>query len=806
VALVVAVLALAAASATANGPLTWSGAATDANWSDGTNWGGSPPSNPVGTLSFPSLASCTPPATCFTSNNNLPGLDVNALSFDILNSYGVITGDAITLGGGGLNGTTTGSGGQNVSFGFPITLSAPQTWTLSGAAAVTLEADVTGSSEALTLDTSGNATLGVSTDMEVGTANIDSGGSGGSGAVVYGSGSVLGVEGELNATDGNTVNVNDSELGTVSGGGASEVGPLAVTDGNVYIGDPGPGYTGILHVSGGATFDSSSFLGMYVGSAGTTAGTDYDQLSATGAVDLGGAQFALAGNAPGGACLTLNPGDVMTLITTTGALTGTFTGVPNGTTVSLGCDGGSGTPPTVTINYTAHTVTATVTGTGTTPTPTPTTTAGTRQSATQVNCYDTNPGAAGDYFQCTADVGDASTLSPAMVPGGSVQFVVNPGGGGGFQGSSTCDLAPSQTGAASAFCSVNYVPPAGGIAIGSQPPITATYSGSSVFASSSGQPQTLQAVQAGLCSAVYEPVCLGLVPLPADLADECVTLESGCTPGVQGDAAEGIDVTDDVDNLVVKTGNPTLTAEEWQAYLDGTGGPELTARVEYIKNANTYTNAVTLDRSKVLQSVQASLATGETAGGYAATTYSATSVLYTDSINKLYDLLGTIGTSTTSDNTSLTLSDAWCSGTQNPAGCKENVAAIQTALNGAIANLSAQKAMLGVNAPYVPPPPAKSTKGQLVPALAKAARRNPTVLSTVVLAAIQKVSLAPGQTRTIHMPVPAFVRAAFKHDLGEGIRTLHARLVVEISDSNGDFTTRAIPVTIHLAKPKKKHH
>jgi hypothetical protein len=748
-------------------------------------------------------------------------LDVNALSFDILNSYGVITGDAITLGGGGLNGTTTGSGGQNVSFGFPITLSAPQTWTLSGAAAVTLEAAVTGTSEGFTLDTSGNATLGVSTNMEVGTANIDSGGSGGSGAVVYGSGSVLGVEGELNATDANTINVNDSELSTVSGGGASEVGPLAVSNGgNLYVGDPGPGYTGILHVSGGATFDSSSFLGMYVGSAGTTAGTDYSQLSATGAVDLGGVQFLFAGNAPGGSCLTLNPGDVMTLITTTGTLTGTFNGVPNGTTVSVGCDGGSGTPPTVTINYTAHTVTATVSGGPPPPPPTctngstgsypacplPPPPLGTRKSATQVDCYDTNPGAPGDYFQCTADVGDASTLSPADVPGGSVQFAINPGGGGGFQGSSTCDLTPSQTGAASAFCSVNYVPPAGGIAIGSQPPITATYSGSSVFASSSGQPQTLQAVQAGLCSAVYDPVCLGLVPLPADLADECVTLESGCTPGVQGDAAEGIDVTDDVDNLVVKTGNPTLTAEEWQAYLDGTGGPELTARVEYIKNANTYTNAVTLDRSKVLQSVQASLATGETAGGYAATTYSATSVLYTDSINKLYDVLGTIGTSTTSDNTSLTLSDAWCSGTQNPADCKENVAAIQTALNGAIANLSAQKAMLGVNAPYVPPPPAKSTKGQLVPALAKAARRNPTVLSTVVLAAIQKVSLAPGQTRTIHMPVPAFVRAAFKHDLGEGIRTLHARLVVEISDSNGDFITRTIPVTIHLVESKKKHH
>jgi hypothetical protein len=80
--------------------------------------------------------------------------------------------------------------------------------------------------------------------MEVGTANID-GSSGGIGAVVYGSGSVLGVEGELNASDGNQINVNDAVFETVSGGGASEVGPLAVSNGgDLYVGDPGPGYTG----------------------------------------------------------------------------------------------------------------------------------------------------------------------------------------------------------------------------------------------------------------------------------------------------------------------------------------------------------------------------------------------------------------------------------------------------------------------------------------------------------------------------------------------------------------------------------
>lgn len=42
----------------------------------------------------------------------------------------------------------------------------------------------------------------------------------------------------------------------------------------------------------------------------------------------------------------------------------------------------------------------------------------------------------------------------------------------------------------SSFCSVIYVPPPAGIPIGSQPPITGTYSGDGVFASSSAQPRS----------------------------------------------------------------------------------------------------------------------------------------------------------------------------------------------------------------------------------------------------------------------------------------------------------------------------
>jgi hypothetical protein len=107
VACIAAFLALAAVSATATTSYTWTGGASDANWSDGMNWGGSAPSGTVGTLSFPALSgSCT--TTCYQTTNNVPNLNVNELSFDILNSYNynghAIPGDAITLGGGGLNG------------------------------------------------------------------------------------------------------------------------------------------------------------------------------------------------------------------------------------------------------------------------------------------------------------------------------------------------------------------------------------------------------------------------------------------------------------------------------------------------------------------------------------------------------------------------------------------------------------------------------------------------------------------------------------------------------------------------------
>lgn len=110
-------------------------------------------------------------------------------------------------------------------------------------------------------------------------------------------------------------------------------------------------------------------------------------------------------------------------------------------------------------------------------------------SAIQVNCDDVNIGLPDEHFQCTAQVGDSSGNAVAQTPTGTVTFAINPGGGGALQGPGTCTLMPSQTGGASSFCSVSYVAPAGGIPIGSQPPLTAKYSGDANFAPATGVPQ-----------------------------------------------------------------------------------------------------------------------------------------------------------------------------------------------------------------------------------------------------------------------------------------------------------------------------
>jgi len=110
-----------------------------------------------------------------------------------------------------------------------------------------------------------------------------------------------------------------------------------------------------------------------------------------------------------------------------------------------------------------------------------------RRSATTVQC-DRFEQVGGAYFQCTATVADASSQPTRLVPSGNVDFALDAGADGAFPQGQTCMLAPSQSGP-TAFCSVTYQPGPRGVPAGTQPSLSATYTGDSNFQSSTGQPE-----------------------------------------------------------------------------------------------------------------------------------------------------------------------------------------------------------------------------------------------------------------------------------------------------------------------------
>lgn len=364
------------------GPLstdfTWTGATPQgsgaSNWSLGSNWGGGvAPSGSVGTLTFPILTSpacaSNPPAdTCYTSFNNIAGLIANAISIDEGASRYFLRGDAIELGIGGLSAGTSVTSGSSVGWGIPLVLQAPQTWTIDGnndGSQLGLGANVSGSSEALTIDLNHQTFLNLnSINVEVGPITIDT-----TQTTGFNTSSVTLTTGSgLNSTDGNSVSLMGSGTGGtgIFAAGNAAVGALTADAGRIQIGNGSQG-AAKLSVNGGFTQGAADTLALNVIKPGTAAGADYSQLSATGPISLGG-NLQLNGITTGLSpmCPTLHVGDVDTLLTSTGALTGAFTGIPNGKAVGVGC--GPGVPPTGRINYTANSVTFTVLTTGGAPT------------------------------------------------------------------------------------------------------------------------------------------------------------------------------------------------------------------------------------------------------------------------------------------------------------------------------------------------------------------------------------------------------------------------------------------------------
>ena len=151
----------------------------------------------------------------------------------------------------------------------------------------------------------GTSTLTGPTDILSGTLQVD--GSQPSSAVTDGE-------------DGSTSAANLSGTGTV--------GPISATRYSTI--SPGDGATepGILTADGDVTLNSASTLDVALN--GTTAGTGYSQLNATGSVSLGGSTLS--------ATLGFTPaaGESFTILKSTAPITGTFAGLPEGGSVEIG--------------------------------------------------------------------------------------------------------------------------------------------------------------------------------------------------------------------------------------------------------------------------------------------------------------------------------------------------------------------------------------------------------------------------------------------------------------------------------------
>jgi len=420
----IAVLLLVAA-APALADSTWGGGGSDSNWSTATNWqNGTGPaaSTADGTLTFPSM-SCS--STC-ASTNDLGGVSLTGLTIDAKTSYNV-TGNAITLGSGGIS--TTGSGSNlAASWSAPIALSSSQTWSIGGGGQLAMNGTISGASDAVTADLSSYSILALNSDDEIGPVTTS-----GTGFLSLGGGA------SLNGTDGNAVGLTSGSF--LQEIGNATVGPLTVSGSNVGVGSAFS--VDNLTVNGTASIDgaSATTFGLSA-SAGS-------QLSASGNVSLGGSVSFET-------CSALTPGTTYTLVQSTGGtLSGTFSNAPEGATLTAQCFGS--TPEgTVQLHYTATSVTASViTPTTTTlasPNPTSSvsgqsvtltaTVAAGSGSATPTGTVAFDSGAQ-PITGCTAQPLDTSgsatctTSFPAAASPESLTAVYTPGSGSGFEGSST---------------------------------------------------------------------------------------------------------------------------------------------------------------------------------------------------------------------------------------------------------------------------------------------------------------------------------------------------------------------------------
>jgi hypothetical protein len=323
--LVTCLVLAAPASAT---DYTWTSGEHSSSWSEGANWqGGVAPvaDEAIGTLTFgPALAAIN------FSENDLPGLSANGWQINDGHEY-LISGEPLSLGSGGLTITAPELSAPSTDLTIPLTLASSQRWQFSGGEVpegqhVTIGSAVSGESANLTIGLNGAATwmlLGSfpgsspSIDDELGDVTVE-----GVSEPVFELGA------GLNATDGHSVTLKGVNFYASS----ITTGSLISEDAAVHVAlasleQFGPA---LLSVQS-ASLDGGSSLAFAITGSGDQAGKSYSQLQSGGPVDLGGASLELYGTCP-----SLPVGEVLTLISTTGSLSGSFGNAANGGVVSCG--------------------------------------------------------------------------------------------------------------------------------------------------------------------------------------------------------------------------------------------------------------------------------------------------------------------------------------------------------------------------------------------------------------------------------------------------------------------------------------
>ena len=240
----------------------------------------------------------------------------------------------------------------------------------------------------------GNNTLTVGGDNTSTTFSGVYQDSGGAAALVKTGTGTLTLSGVNTYTGATTVNagtlaVNGSIVSPVtvsSGGTLSGTGTIS----NVVTVNSGgtlsPGNSAGILNTGDLTLDGGGTLGVEIN--GTTVGTQYDQVNVTGTVNLAGSPTLNVNVGFASAA-----GNTFTIIQSTGAITGTFSGLPEGGTFTVG-------GRTFRINYTATTVVLTD---DTPPTPTPTSTPTATPTLTPTSTFTPTP-----------------TLTPTATPTGTL--------------------------------------------------------------------------------------------------------------------------------------------------------------------------------------------------------------------------------------------------------------------------------------------------------------------------------------------------------------------------------------------------